>query len=306
MTMREKIRTYARLHLLKASHRLMSLTSGGGRRRIAMDPLDTRIICDLETEGVHVTSLDKLLPELKGLPEVMDRARALAAGTHGRAAEAQWRSGASSTDLTAASMIELVPELYLLGLQPRLLQLVENYLRLPAAYHGGVVRHSFVDGGQAGPRIWHRDFEDFHVFRAVLYLNDVTEGGGPFEYIPRPLSPTHKQVRDVGPLTSETMQGIVPASSWKRCYGPAGTLVLCDTAMTYHHESLQTQRDRMVVMFGYSSRQPSRPTTSQRHFPVERVRDSLMRIVPAANRPHVFDWRSAKAAAILEAEARQD
>ena len=31
---------------------------------------------------------------------------------------------------------------------------------------------------------WHRDFNDKHLLKAFLYLVDVDEGTGPFEYVP--------------------------------------------------------------------------------------------------------------------------
>ena len=32
-------------------------------------------------------------------------------------------------------------------------------------------------------QLWHRDFDDKHLLKAFLYLRDVDEGAGPFEYI---------------------------------------------------------------------------------------------------------------------------
>jgi len=160
-------------------------------------------------------------------------------------------------------------------------------------YHGAVLRHSLVDGAGAGPRLWHKDAEDFHVFRMVVYLNDVTLGGGPFEYIPRNLGISYEHfVGAEDALTNERMRQVVAPSLWKRIYGPAGTVVLADTAQTFHHESLQTQRDRAVIMLGYSSRRPKGlPSPRWRIFPFERVRPLLTSIVPPANYDHVFGWR---------------
>ena len=33
-------------------------------------------------------------------------------------------------------------------------------------------------------QLWHRDFDDKHLLKAFLYLRDVDDGAGPFEYVP--------------------------------------------------------------------------------------------------------------------------
>ena len=50
------------------------------------------------------------------------------------------------------------------------------------------VRRDFGNGRQVGTRIWHRDTEDQKVVRAVVYLTDVGDADGPFEYVPRELN----------------------------------------------------------------------------------------------------------------------
>ena len=189
-------------------------------------------------------------------------------------------------------MLTRAPELYLLGLHDTLLKLAHRYLRLPVAYHGAVVRHSLIDGEKTGPRIWHQDAEDIHVLRVVVYLTDVTIGAGPFEYIPRHLGLSYRRIdSNLIPLTDEHMRKVVPLEQWKRIIAPAGTVVLADTAKVFHHESLQTDTERFVIMIGYSSRRPSGMDLAMAHFPVKRVKAALERIVPACNYGHVFGWR---------------
>jgi hypothetical protein len=269
-----------------AAARLMSprlLVSGA-------TPYEAQIMEDLKTEGVHVSSLERLFPA-QSYRETFERVRALL-GSDRPGASSVWTRGASSTDLSASALLELLPQLYMVGLREPLLRIAELYLRLPVAYHGAVLRHSLVDHGRAGPRLWHQDAEDLNVLRVVIYLNDVTSGGGPFEYIPRSLGITYRRFsRADGPLTSEVVEHIVPRESWKRIIAPAGTVVLADTAKTFHHESLQTESERSVVMIGYSSRNPTGAALAQAHFPVEQVRAQLARLVPASQHDHVFGWR---------------
>jgi hypothetical protein len=275
------------MYSLRASHLLASIAF---RRHIASEfSADAALIAsDLDTEGVHVTTLERLLPDSGN--RILDSALEVLEQESVRQNASLWVRSASSSDLTAEALLSRVPELYLLGLDARILAVVQQYLKLPVAYHGAVLRHSLVDGQFAGPRLWHQDQEDFHVFRMVLYLNDVLPGGGPFEYIPRSTGVTY---RDFGPgdLTNERVERVVPREKWRRCFGPAGTVVLCDTAKVFHHESVQTERDRAVVMIGYSSRRPRGMELAMSHFPLERVQSIVEKVVPAANHDHVFAWR---------------
>ncbi len=286
------LRSKVRRRLLEATHHLESFVV---RRRLTghLTLRQSAILADLRTEGVHVTTIDDLLPEVApALYRSFRLALDLLRETPLKEPSRIWRRGSASNDLRADVMLDMVPELYLLGLDPGVLGLVQQYLRLPVAYHGAVIRHSLVDGVGAGPRLWHQDGEDFHVLRMVVYLNDVTVGGGPFEYIPRSLGISYKQFAGFeSQLTNDRMRQIVPLEGWKRVYGAAGTVVLCDTAQVFHHESLQTERDRAVIMIGYSSRRPKSMLSSMGHFPAEHVDAILRRVVPAANHPHVFGWR---------------
>jgi hypothetical protein len=287
-----RLRERAKVHLVGLSQSLETIVE---RQRNPNKPssLEAKILEDIKREGVHVTSIKQLMPELSDvIGDASARALDLLKVQPTDDEKSVWYRGAISNDLSAEALLTHAPEIYLLGLNERILRLVRFYLRLPVAYHGAVLRHSLVDGASAGPRLWHQDAEDFHVLRMVVYLNDVSPGGGPFEYIPRHLGVTYDRFSGFeDALTNDLMRTVVPPEQWKRCFGPAGTIVLCDTAKTFHHESLQTERERTVIMIGYSSRRPKSMPLSTRHFPVERVRDRLIRVVSPANYDHVFNWR---------------
>ena len=286
----QRIKNKARLHSLRALQVIESMLAHP-RFGDGPTPYESQIIHDLETEGVHVTTLEQLAPLVAH--ETLSKASSLITTQSGPESVELWHNTGASNDLTAEALVKHIPEIYTIGLDSGILRLVERYLKLPAAYHGAVLRHSLVNGIGVGPRLWHRDREDFHVLRMVIYLNDVTPGGGPFEYIPRTTGDLIvKRVFGAGGLiTNNQMREILPEEQWKRIIGPMGTVVLCDTARVFHHESLQTHRDRFVVMIGYSSRRPFGWDLAVAHFPVERVRTELELIVPAQNRGTVFDWR---------------
>ena len=249
----------------------------------------------LRFEGVWVTSVDRLLgDDTPTLRAAIASAAALAAEC-ATTARVRWRRGHSSTDLAHGELLARLPALYMLGLNETLLSIAEQYLRVPAAYHGAVLRHSHVDGRQVGPRRWHRDAEDFHVLRSVLYLNDVDDDGGPFEYVPRTLqAQARRAMEEDGMCSDARMAACVPPERWKQCTGAAGTLVIADSAQVFHHESLQRGSPRTVLMMGHSSRRPRGRTLAQAHFPVHRHAATLAHLVPPTQHPHVFGWRRAE------------
>ncbi len=73
-----------------------------------------------------------------------------------------------------------------LGASERMLEIVNAYRAEPTRIH-------YVDNWftipfaaaetRVGSQRWHRDPEEEHVVKAFLYLSDVDEGAGPFEYV---------------------------------------------------------------------------------------------------------------------------
>lgn len=251
-----------------------------------------QIIADLAIEGVHVGSIDQLVPDrAPRILEELKRAAAYIANERLSDRSSSVRKRDSSTDLLSAELLRLFPDIYLLGLDPRIIALAEHYFGLPVAYHGAALRQSLTDGRQMGPRLWHMDSEDFHVLRVVIYLNDVTPGGGPFEYVPRSYGLSYKAFPGPESITNERMRQVVPEHRWKQCFGPVGTVIIADSAKIFHHESLQVERDRTVAMVGYSSRRPRGMQLAMAHFPVETLTSRLRTLVPPEQHPHVFDWR---------------
>jgi hypothetical protein len=274
-----------------AAHEMVAIV-GRHRLQASRNALTDEIVADLRTEGVHVTTIERLLgPSAPALREAITAARALIAD-RGTGPRARWHRSTASIDLAHDELLARLPALFMLGLDAALLEVAEHYLRMPVAYHGAVLRHSPVDGRQVGPRRWHRDAEDFHVLRTVLYLNDVDEDGGPFEDLPRGLQARgNRAVGVAGMCSDEQMAAHVPPTCWKRCTGPAGTLVIADSAQVFHHESLQRGAPRSVLMMGHASRRPWHPTLAQAHFPAHLHTAALARLVTPAQHAFVFDWR---------------
>jgi hypothetical protein len=291
LSTRPSIVASVRDRCLLAAHEMVAVL-GRHRLQASRSALTDEIVADLRAEGVHVTTVDRLLgPDAAALREAIAVAGRLVAD-RGTGPRVRWHRASASIDLAHEELLTRLPALFMLGLDDALLAVAEHYLRVPVAYHGAVLRHSPVDGRQVGPRRWHRDAEDFHVLRSVLYLNDVGEDGGPFEYLPRGLQArASRALAADGMCSDDELAAHVPRERWKRCTGPAGTLVIADTAQVFHHESLQRRAPRSVVMMGHASRRPWHPALAQAHFPVHAHAAALARLVPADRRAHVFDWR---------------
>jgi len=149
-------------------------------------------------------------------------------------------------------------EIFLWGLKQRLINIVENYIGLPVAYHGAYFRRDVVTQVQAKSRLWHIDPEDRKVLKVVIYLNDVDENSGPFEYIPH--SFTSKLISSLkynhGYVQDKTMEKEISPSHFKFCTGVAGTVILASTGGIFHRGKIPISSDRYTVFFDYTSRKP--------------------------------------------------
>ncbi len=196
------------------------------RRLPGLVPTFQTSVARLRLQGVWSTSLDALqLPETDQMLATADRLCCqLPRGDvafQGMAATASHSVGLASRQLMAH------PAIFLWGLQHPWLNLAECYLRQPAAYLGCVLRREVPNQRQVGVRLWHQDGEDYKTIKVIVYLNDVADTGGPFEYIPRSLTPAYGQFRSVNNrIDNAAMAQVVGPERWRRCPGPRGTVIV--------------------------------------------------------------------------------
>src|SRR4029079_10519413 len=73
-----------------------------------------------------------------------------------------------------------------LGVNPRLLDIANAYLEMLSKLEYVDVWYTAPAGGERrSSQRWHRDFNDRHLLKAFVYLVDVDEETGPFEYVAR-------------------------------------------------------------------------------------------------------------------------
>jgi hypothetical protein len=230
-----------------------------------LPPQDSEIVATLKREGIVITSLQQL--NLPLTPELLNGTQAILP----ELAESSVPSSNSYYILANSSQIMRNPEVFLWGLNERLISIVENYLGLPVAYHGAYIRRDMANGVQIKSRLWHTDMEDYRSIKIILYLHDVDETNGVFEYIPKALMPEAIQLLNYrfGYLPERQIERVVPSAHWQTCTGTSGTLLLVDTANLLHRGRLPLLSDRYTIFFDYTSRVPKRPYYCKSSLPVE-------------------------------------
>ncbi|MDJ0688208.1 MAG: hypothetical protein QNJ41_06850 [Xenococcaceae cyanobacterium MO_188.B32] len=217
----------------------------------ALASADSVLVDSIRQEGVFVTSLEdlginsnslmidtaeKLLSELKSIPS----------------------NGDNSIGWLMSKDMMKEREIFLWGLEEKLLDIVENYLSLPVKYVGMHLRREIANGIMEDVRQWHIDIEDYRRIKIIVYLNDVDQEGGPFEYISKNLTSiaSKKLKYNNGFVAERVMETVVSRSKWKSCTGVAGTVIFADTCNIFHRAKAPVQSDRFSLTFGYTSRQP--------------------------------------------------
>ncbi|MBD2610277.1 phytanoyl-CoA dioxygenase [Nostoc punctiforme FACHB-252] len=237
------------LALWEHSKKLPALTAG-----------DRQILKALKKDGVYVTTLTDL--GLNSSSELL---------------KAAYEQLSQMADPNNAHLEEKLPQIYTVtgipeifnwGNDTRLLNIIENYIGLPIAFHGVHLRKDFPSKHQFGTLLWHSDAEDRRIIKIFIYLNDVEQKTGPFEYIPRSLTPifSWKYIQlyyklfksNYMGIDDEDVKPVIPKSAWKSCTGAAGTVIIVDTKNALHHGTVRTE-ERSTLFFCYTANPPERP-----------------------------------------------
>jgi hypothetical protein len=178
------------------------LANRSSRRRYAevapaLDDAQRSVLEQLRTEGYVSLPFSELVSNPAVWQELeADAARFVAETEAGLASESE---GGESTLRRRAGKEFLVRkyswgvELGLddpwlcLGVNPRLLDLANAYLEMWSKLEYVDVWYTPAAGEdeRRSSQRWHRDFNDRHLLKAFIYLVDVDEETGPFEYVPR-------------------------------------------------------------------------------------------------------------------------
>lgn len=213
--------------------------------------VDDPLLEALQRDGVVMTTADAV-----GLSDVIAAAEPLVKELLGLPTPPDL----PATHLTADRM-RTCSEIFRWGGSDRVLDLIERYLEVPVAYHGVYLRRDMAIKQAAASNQWHLDMEDRKVIKLVVYLTDVQDGDGSFQYLPRQQSIELRRALGanyrVGP--DDQMAQFVPESEWRTAKGPVGTVLISDTAVLYHKGRRPQRKDRVTLFFDYTSRRPQRP-----------------------------------------------
>jgi hypothetical protein len=239
-----------------------------------LDDTERVIVEQLEREGIYITSLAEL-----DIPHSQQLLKAAAPITKELAnlSRAPSHLGKHTLMATATQLLQH-PEIIYWGLSQRLLKIVESYLGLPVGYGALSFYYSVADGRDAGPRIWHRDKEDWRMIKIAVYLNDVDESGGPYQCVnnatnewlvatlPKYKGLTHTELQQLLNNRSDDDKSDRDKSDRDKsdnwlisCIGKAGTVIFTDTSRCYHRGKPPIDTDRSAIFFHYFSYRPKNP-----------------------------------------------
>jgi hypothetical protein len=254
-----------------------ALANRGARRRLTaapatIDELQRDLVAALDANGFAVIPFADLVADGELVKAVEDQGAAFISRTEAALAGG---AAASSDELRRRPGKEFVVralsfESVQLGLDDawfracvsrRMLDLANAYLRMWA-------KLSYVDlwytvpqaegSERAASQLWHLDFDDKHLLKAFLYVNDVDDGAGPFEYVPgsqaggRYDSIWHWSPMRTGRIPDEQVRSHVPADGIKTFTAPRGTLILCNTS-GLHRGGFSTAKPRVLATATYCS-----------------------------------------------------
>jgi len=233
-----------------------------------LPPSDQHIVDCCKQNGVCLTSLEKLaIPNTSELIAATATQLAIMEKLLPRSRVAlEARDSAGNSLYPQIFTVTDLPEFFNWGNHPRLLQIVESYIGLPVTFQGVHLRRDFANDTPITTELWHRDLEDRHMMKIIVYLCDVEEVNGPFEYIPKFLvSPflAHRiqtkiaRAHALG-INDQEMATLVPKSAWKACPGKSNTTVFVDPVSVFHHGKSR-QVERAALFFVYTTANPLHP-----------------------------------------------
>jgi len=252
------------------------LSNRASRRRFAQQPpaldgVQQEIVTALRADGFTVVSFSDLFPDAARWAELEVEGGGFIAGTE--EALAREKAGETVPELRRTSKDFVVRKNaygVTLGLNDPWLRLATDrrLLGIANAYLGLWSKLEYVDlwytaprGGDAERRAsqrWHRDFNDRHLLKVFIYLVDVDEGAGPFEYVPRsapggalgqlwpwrPMGQCYPPQADFGTR--------IAPEQIRTFTGQKGTMIFCNTS-GFHRGGYATATPRVLATFTYCS-----------------------------------------------------
>lgn len=245
------------------------LANRDARRRFRAQParLDAasqRVVDEIRGDGFSVVRIEELVADPTLWEHVQSQAKRFIEHAESAVAEGEPIADAKKNFLIRSSRQEAAA-----AEQPWLsLSLSEPLLAIANAYLGMWSKLQYVDlwyslpqppaAERAESQLWHRDHNDRQLLKVFIYLVDVGEDGGPFEFVagsqpggrhesawPWWPGPTRR-------ITDEELRSRIPPEDVKTFTGPAGTMLFCNTS-GLHRGGYATGRPRVLATSTYCS-----------------------------------------------------
>ena len=235
--------------------------------RSPLDEVQTRILADVEATGFSVVPFSDLFADPADWAEIEAMRDRFVSAT-----EEELAKGGEQLRVRAGK--EFVVRLHSYGVTVGLddpwfrAAASHRMLDIANAYLGMWSKLEYLDVWYSVPqpagvqRIssqrWHRDYNDKHLLKAFLYLVDVDEAMGPFQYVAG--SHSGGPYADAWPWqplgknypTEEELESVIPASSVEIFTAKKGTIIFCNT-VGFHRGGFSTTDPRVLATATYSS-----------------------------------------------------
>ena len=264
---RRGIRATYELHDRVLSNRKSRALYEGDRPQL--DDVQRRILADVETSGFATASFAELFADERDWQRRSRRCAIASSPRHG----GRSREGRRARPRSRGQGVRRAPAQLRraeLGLDDpwfravashRLLDIANAYLEMWSKLEYVDVWYSVpqpADAERISSQRWHRDYNDKHLLKVFLYLVDVDEAMGPFQYVPgsQPGGP-YADAWPWEPLgqnypTEEELEALIPSSAIRAFTAPKGTLIFCNTA-GFHRGGFSTTNPRVLATATYSS-----------------------------------------------------
>ena len=219
-----------------------------------------RIVEQVRTRGVAVSHVDRLFPTRDAFSELRSHVGSLTDRSGHQIDRARERRGEIlQVSLTGEHpTLELTDPVVRFLMTPELTAVAGHFYRMaPRLLECKVWQTIAADSTPVRTQRWHRDRPgDRHVLKCFVYLNDVTDGSGPFCFAPG----THLG-GDVEPSQAAVLEGKVERFDdanvddqleVMRCTGPVGTVVFADTT-GLHMGGRSVFGERLMITAQYAS-----------------------------------------------------
>jgi len=251
------------------------------RARPTLDAVQRSVVERLREEGYATLPFSELVPDAALWQELEADADAFVAETEaglasereGGEAALRRRAGKEFVVRKYSWGSELGPRdpWLRIGTNQRLLDVANEYLQMWSKLEYVDVWYTTPGGtdGRKSSQRWHRDFNDRHLLKAFLYLVDVDEDTGPFEYVPRSAPGGEldklwpwRPLGDNYPPDDEFAERLNGRSV--TFTAPKGTLILCNTS-GFHRGGFATEKARVLATWTWDS-PASLKALSERNF----------------------------------------